>query len=346
MSHRILSAVGIVGSAAFLAPTLALAQGPSSEQRTWTAPRTAYDQPDLQGLWTMATYTPLERAKHLAGKEFFTEEETANLQRVLTAEGVDPLGARTAINEVDEEKRDKKLQQTKENIHYDNAIWLATTKPKGLSTRRTSLIVDPPDGRIPPLTAKARKRRAELNATRGFDSHEGRSLTERCIAWRHEGTPMLPPSYNDLLRIVQTPDHVAIFQEMSNHGARIIPLDGRPHLPPSVRLFPGDSRGHWEGDTLVVDTINFTDKTRFAGSGEALHVVERFTRVGADSIRYEFTVEDPESWTRPWSAEIPMMRTEGPMFEYACHEGNYDVANILRVARAQEKEAEATTETK
>ncbi len=284
----------------------------------------------------MATYTPLERPKHLAGKELYTEEEAAVLREVLTADGVDPLGAKAAINEADEEKRNKRLRQTKENIHYDNAVWLTTKKPKGLSSRRTSLIVDPPDGRIPPLTPAAKQRASEVSKKRGFDSHENRPLGERCIAWRHEGAPMMPPAYNDLLRIFQGPGYVAIFQEMSNHGARIIPMDGRPHLPSSIRQYPGDSRGHWEGETLVVDTINFNAKTRFGGSGEGLHVVERFTRVGADSIRYEFTVEDPESWPRPWSAEIPMMRTEGPMFEYACHEGNYDVANILRVARAQD----------
>ena len=151
---------------------------------------------------------------------------------------------------------------------------------------------------------------------------------------------MLPPSYNDLLRIVQTPDHVVILQEMNTNGARIIPLDGREHLPSKIKQYPGDSVGHWESETLVVDTVNFTDKTRFQGSGEGLHVVERFTRSGEDAIRYEFTVEDKEAWKSSWSAEIPMMRTEGPMFEYACHEGNYDIANILRGARAQEREAE------
>ena len=157
---------------------------------------------------------------------------------------------------------------------------------------------------------------------------------------------MLPPSYNDVLQIFQAPGYVAILQEMSNNGVRIIPLDGRPHLPTNIRQFPGDSRGRWEGDTLVVDTTNFTDKTHFRGSSEALHVVERFTRVDADTILYEFTVEDPKSWTKPWSAEIPMMKTEGPLYEYACHEGNYDLSNILRIARALEKKAEAAAKTR
>ena len=347
MSRRLLRSIGI--PAVLLAPLLSTpvpvaGQATSSAAKTWTPPRTADGRPDLQGLWTMATFTPLERPAHLAGKEFFTEEEAAELRQLFTAEGVDPL-ARSAINEEDEEQRRKLLRQSKESIHYDNAIWLGTTRPKGLSSRRTSLIVDPPDGRIPPLTPEAQERAADRAAARGFDSHETRPLAERCIVWRHEGPPMLPPSYNDVLQIFQAPEYVAILQEMNNNGVRIIPLDGRPHLPANIRQFPGDSRGRWEGDTLVVDTTNFTNKTHFRGSSEALHVVERFTRVDADTILYEFTVEDPTSWTKPWSAEIPMMKTEGPLYEYACHEGNYDLSNILSIARTLEKEAEAAAKT-
>ncbi len=348
MSHRLLRSIGILAlvlAAALLAPVPVVGQATSSEAKTWTAPRTPDGQPDLQGIWTSATFTPLERPAHLAGKEFFTEEEAAELRQLFTAEGVDPL-ARSAINEEDEEQRRKRLRQSKESIHYDNAIWLATTRPKGLSSRRTSLIVDPPDGRIPPLTPEAQKREADRTAARSFDSHETRPLAERCIVWRHEGSPMLPPAYNDILQIFQAPGYVAVLQEMSNNGVRIIPLDGRPHLPPNIRQFPGDSRGRWEGDTLVVDTTNFTDKTHFRGSSEALHVVERFTRADADTILYEFTVEDPTSWTQPWSAEFPLMKTAGPLYEYACHEGNYDLPNILRVARNLEKAAEAAAKTR
>ena len=345
MNRRLLRSIGIpavVLAAVLPAPAPVVGQATSSEAKTWSAPRAPDGRPDLQGLWTMATFTPLERPAYLAGKEFFTEEETAELRRVFTAKGVDPL-ARSAINQEDEEKRHKLLRQSKESIHYDNAVWLGTKRPKGLSSRRTSLIVDPPDGRIPSLTPKAKKRAADRAAARGFDSHENRPLAERCIVWRHEGPPMLPPPYNDVLQIFQAPGYVAILQEMNNNGVRIIPLNGRPHLPANIRQFPGDSRGRWEGDTLVVDTTNFTDKTHFRGSSEALHVIERFTRVDADTILYEFTVEDPTSWTRPWSAEIPMMKTEGPLYEYACHEGNYDLANILGIARALEKEEGAKT---
>ena len=342
MTNRFLVAMLTVIAVAWLVPLPTAGQAPTAAADTWTPPRTPDGQPDLQGVWTMATFTPLERPANLAGKQFFTEEEVAELTELLTAHGVDPL-ARTALAAEDDEQRRRRIRQSEENIHYDNAIWLTESRPKGLSTRRTSLIVDPPDGRIPPLTPDAQKREAKRAETssflvenipsQSFDSHETRTLQERCLVWRHEGPPMLPPSYNDRLQIFQAPGYVVIFQEMSNNSVRIVPLDGRPHLAPNIRQWPGDSRGRWEGDTLVVDTTNFTHKTHFGGSGEALHVVERFTRVDADTIRYEFTVDDPTSWTRPWSAEIPMWKAEGRLYEYACHEGNHDLANILGIAR-------------
>jgi hypothetical protein len=152
---------------------------------------------------------------------------------------------------------------------------------------------------------------------------------------------MLPPAYNDIHQILQTPDHVVIFTELNNSLPRIIPLDGRPALPDGIQLIPGDSRGRWEGDTLVVESANFTDKTRFRGSSAALHVTERFTRVDAETIRYEFTVDDPTTWAQPWSAEIPMVATEGPMYEYACHEGNYDIRHILEIYRNLERQEAA-----
>ena len=268
---------------------------------------------------------------------------------MVTAAGVDPLRARGVLAAETDAERRELTRQTHENIHYDNAVWLTEEQPKGLSSRRTSLIVDPPDGRVPPLTPDAQQRENERKqasrhllynvSPQSFDSYETRTLQERCLVWRHEGPPMLPPSYNDMLQIFQTPEYVAILQEMSNNDVRIIPLDGRPHLPPSIRQWPGDSRGRWEGDTLVVDTMNFNEKTHYQGSTEALHVVERFTRADAETVRYEFTVEDATSWTRPWSAEFPLMLREGPLFEYACHEGNHDLANILEIARNIEKAA-------
>ena len=203
--------------------------------------------------------------------------------------------------------------------------------------------MNPPNGRIPALTPEAEQREAERrNASRwlvynispqSLDSYETRTLQERCIVWRHEGPPMLPASYNDLLQIFQTEDYVVIFQEMSNNDPRIIPLDGRPNLSSTIRQWSGDSRGHWAGETLVVETGNFNDKIHLNGSTEALHVVERFTRVDDVTIRYVFTVKDPTAWATSWTAEFPLMRREGPLYEYACHEGNYDIRHILEVAR-------------
>lgn len=323
-------------------------QGPATPTKTWTAPRTADGHPNLQGIWTMATFTPLERPANLVGKEFFTEAEAAALNQELTAEGVDPL-ARTALAASTDEQRRERLRQSKENIHYDNAIWLAEKRPKGLTTLRTSLIVDPRDGRIPPLTPEAQKRESERSKTNAYliesypnqpaDSHETRTLAERCLAWRHEGPPMLPPAYLDRLRILQSRDYVVIFPEVRTHQVRLIPLDNRPHIPQRVRQWAGDSRGRWEGETLIVETTNFTDKTHFQGSTHALRVVERFTRVDAETIRYQFTVDDPSSWTRPWTAEVPMKTADGPIYEYACHEGNYDLPNILSIARNLEAAA-------
>ena len=353
MSHAGLTALVTVIAIGSLA--LVPASGQSQAQRAadtappWTLPRTPDGRPDLQGYWTTQTFTPLERPEYLAGKEFFTEEETAALQQQFTAEGVDPV-ARDAINLEDAEAREKRLYQTNRDatyVHYDNEIWLRTVVPKGLSSRRTSLITDPPDGRIPPLTPKAAARVAAAAEARqhpsAFDSYETRPLSERCIAWQHEGPPILPPFYNDIHQIFQTPDHVVVFTELANNPPRIIPLDGRPHISDKIRQFPGDSRGWWEGDTLVVDTTNFVERRSFRGSTGFRHVVERFTRVDANTIRYEFTIDDPTTWTSPWSAEIPMVKTEGPLFEYACHEGNHDIRHILEIHRNLEKQAAADT---
>ena len=326
----------------------------TDDASAWTMPRLPDGQPDLQGFWTTQTFTPLERPRHLGDKAFYSEEEWASLQAQLTAEGVDPL-AGNVINIEDPEEREQRLYQDNRDpsyVHYDNELWLRTPVPKGLSTLRTSLITDPPNGRIPATVPEAEARaQARAEARRGVDpftGHETRPLSERCIVWPHNGPPMLPPAYNDIHQILQTPDHIVIFTELNNSLPRIIPLDGRPALPETIQLIPGDSRGRWEGDTLVIESANFTDKTRFRGSSAALRVTERFTRTGADSIRYEFTVDDPTTWARPWSAEIPMVTTEGPMYEYACHEGNHDIRHILEIYRnlerqaaAAEKEAEA-----
>jgi hypothetical protein len=331
---RMLLVVGMVVTIVSLG-----AQGRPPQADKWTTPRTPDGHPDLQGIWTTQTYTPLERPARYAGREFLTDEEATELTRLLTQDGVDPLAV-GVFAASDEQRRNRVLQS--DPTHYDNALWLATANPKALSSRRTSLIVDPADGKLPALIPEARQRAAASRAAAGFDSYENRPLQERCIIWTHEGPPMMPPPYNDVMQIIQTPDHVVLFRELAT-APRLIPTNGGPHLSESVRQWAGDSRGRWEGDTLVVDTTNFNDKTAFQGSSAALHVIERFTRVSADRILYQFTVDDPHTWTRPWSAEVPMMQTEGPLYEYACHEGNYGLANTLSGARFLDKEAAEKT---
>lgn len=302
-------------------PALAAAKaGPSA--KAWTVPHTPDGQPDLQGVYTNATVTPLERPKELGAKEFFTREEAAAWEKkALEVKEVAGPG-------------------TYADVHYDmSQFGLTRNQSKFAASIRTSLIVGP-EGRVPALLPEAQKRnaaRAALNKGHEFDGPENRGLAERCILWGNEGPPMMPVGYNSNLQIVQSPGYVAIMQEMI-HDVRMIPTDNSPHLPSNVRLLFGDSRGHWEGNTLVVDTTNFTNRTAFRGSGENLHVVERFTRTDDDTILYQFTVDDPSTWATAWSGELPMTKTQGPIFEYACTEGNYGMRNNLSGARAEEKQ--------
>lgn len=322
--HRF-AVLAAVFSAALLP---AAAQTKSASPKKWTVPRTPDGHPDLQGTWTNVTITPLERPADLAGKAFFTAAEAAQYEKEVVARN--NTDRRNLPPEVDV------------GLAYNNAWYDRGTKVIG--TRRTSLIVDPPDGRVPALTPQAAQRlEASRAATRQHpaDGPEDRSLAERCIVWPTAGPPMMPSFYNNNYQIVQSPGYVAIMVEMI-HDVRMIPTDGGPHLPKTVRQWMGDPRGHWEGDTLVVDTTNFTDKTNFHGSDENLHLVERFTRVDTDTILYEFTVDDPTAFTKPFTVQIPMTRAEGPVFEYACHEGNYAMADMLRGARADEKKAAET----
>ena len=287
------------------------------------APRLPDKKPDLQGIWSNATITPLERPQDLAGKAFFTAEEAAAYEKqVRTRNDGDRRDANPAADLA---------------VGYNDFWWDRGTKV--VSTLRTSLITDPADGRIPPLTPEAQKRaaaRAEARRLHPADGPEDLSLADRCIA--RPGPPMLPAGYNNNHQIVQTPEYVMIYSEMM-HDARIIPLSGGPHLPPTVRQLFGVSRGRWEGDTLVVETTNFTNKTNFRGAGENMRLIERFKRVDQDTLLYQFTIDDPESFQKPWSGEIPMRKTSGPIIEYACHEGNYSLVNTLTLARAAEKTA-------
>jgi len=296
--------------------------------------RTLDGQPDLQGLWSFATITPLERPAELAAKEFFTETEAAAYEAdILKRNNMD--------------RRDGSAEADVGRA-YNDFWWDRGTKV--VKTRRTSLVIDPPDGRIPSLTAGARARqedRAARNRGHEFDGPENRPLPERCLVLQGSGPPMLPTAYNNNTRIVQAPGYVMILVEMG-HEVRVIPLDDRPHLPQGVRQWKGDSRGHWEGDTLVVETTNFTDKTAFRGASENMRLIERFRRLDADTLLYQFTVDDPAAFTKPWTVEIPVTRTPGPLFEYACHEGNYGMMGALAGARKEDKRAakEAQKETK
>ncbi|HYL34574.1 MAG TPA: hypothetical protein VEV17_01530 [Bryobacteraceae bacterium] len=311
-----LASVLVVG---LLAGTAA-GQSSGSAAKPWTPARTSFGQPDLQGLWNNVTITPLERPRDLAGKQFFTEEEAAAYEkRMVEGRDSNPNAAESVADPV---------------VWWERGVHI-------VSTRRTSLIVDPPDGRIPPLTPEAQKRMQEARAQTRLhpaDGPEDRSLQERCLLSTSTGPPTLPAPYNNNIQIVQTPGYVMLVIEMI-HEVRVIPLDGRPHLPVDVRLWMGDPRGHWEGDTLVVDSTNFTAKTHFRGSDENLHLVERFTRVAPDTVLYQFTVDDPTAFTRPWTGELPLHASEGPMYEFACHEGNVAMDHMLINARKAEKAA-------
>ena len=288
-------------------------------------PRTPWGHPDLQGIWDFRTITPLERSEELGDRAFLTEEEAAEIELEAVSR-VERLAEPSVL-------RTEPLPAGGSVGSY-NDFWF----DRGVNvveSRRTSLIVDPPNGRIPALTPEGQRRVSERAAARARPAitWEDRSLFERCVT---RGLPRLPGGYNQNLQILQTPEHVVILYEMMRE-ARIIPLDGRPHLPASVRLWHGDSRARWEGDTLVVETTNISPKADFRGSAGGLRLVERFIRTGAGTIEHQVTIEDPTAFVRPWTASIPLRRTEAPMFEYACHEGNYGMEGIMAGARADER---------
>jgi hypothetical protein len=299
---------------------------PIAPVKSYTPPKTADGQPDLSGVWTNNTVTPLERPKGLGAKEFYTQEELVAVQK--------KEQQRLATNEEDGRPTEA---GTAADVHYDFSQFGLDRAQSQLSWNlRTSLIVGP-EGRIPPMTPEARQRRAAAAAKQKgheLDGPENRPLGARCLARANVGPPLLPTAYNSNLQIVQGAGYVAIEAE-EIHDVRIIPLDGRPHLPNNIRQWYGDSRGHWEGNTLVVDTTNFTDQNPFEGA-QNLHVTERITRVDAETILYQFTVEDPGMWTQPWSGELPISKISGHLYEYACHEANYGLMNTLRGARVAE----------
>ena len=337
MSNRRFAALVAAAAIVLAAPVEATGQAAVPTSDGWTAPRTADGQPDLQGVWASDSATPLERPEELADKAFLTDEELATLQAraaVLFNGETDAAFGDSVFRAVLADATDFSSRDTQTGNY--NQFWLIDR----WFDNRTSLIVDPADGRIPLLTpegqarrqARAEARRARNEPPSGPEDLGGM----RCLGG---GVPMTGRGYNSNYQIVQTPGHVAILMEMM-HDTRIIPLDGRPHLPTTIRRALGDSRGHWEGDTLVVETTNLKAGGR-NGSSSNLQLVERFTRVDRDTLQYEYTMNDPTTWTRPWTARVFMRPAPGTgvIYEFACHEGNYAIPNTLRGARAQEKAA-------
>ena len=339
MRHRNLAVLCAAAAVVALAPALAAGQA--------EVPRTSWGAPDIGGVWDFRSITPMERPEDLADQEFLTAEEAARLEQETLArnqELLDRPAQRTTVTEsVDSGENGAP--------GFYNNFWLdrGTTT---VGTRRTSLIVDPPDGRMPPFTPEAAASQAALRAAReGVVTHAptpggwvedlgANGLQLRCITGFNAGPPMTPGGYNNNVQIFQTEDFIALLNEM-NHNVRFVPLDGREHV--DLPQWTGDSRGRWEGDTLVVETVSFLRETSFSsGRTDAnLHLTERFTRVEPGVLMYEATIDDPTVWTRPWTYQVPMTFNDQPLYEYACHEGNYGLENILAGARAEEAEAMA-----
>jgi hypothetical protein len=368
MRDRVGIRLGVVLAAAAALSWTAVplaAQSSSGAPNVKSLPRTADGHPDLQGIYDVATMTPLERPAGLGNRLVLTKEEAAALERYEVERQIKndaPLkGDREAPPVGGETTTPKSFLEVLERFGggavggYNN-FWLAggTDIITVNGERRSSIVVDPPDGKVPPTKPEAQKRNAALlaaaaspDAAEGagtgpagaYDDPERRPLAERCLLGfgSTSGPPTLPNYfYNNLKQIVQTPATIMILNEMV-HDARIIRMNAA-HLPPGIRHWMGDSVGHWEGGTLVVDTTNFTGKTQFRGSTENLHVIERFTRVDPQTLLYRFTVEDPETWERPWTGEYPWLASGERLYEYACHEANYALEDVLRGARSKEAE--------
>ena len=335
MTHRsllvsaavVLGAAGVMSTAPLAGQSQPAAQAPGGEGRSWTPPRTAWGDPDLTGIYSNSDESgiPFERPARFEGRrlEDVTPKELEQLR-------VERRNA-TAANSVAED-RPVDREVFWENLNAENS--------------RAWLVIDPPDGKIPPTTPQAQQRaaaRAEARKKSGrgpADSAADRSLYDRCISRGLPGS-MMPAIYGSSYEIVQGPDHVAILYEMV-HETRVIPLDGRPHAPASMRSYLGDPVGHWEGATLIVETTNFTDKTPYRGSSEHLKMTERFTPVGPGLVEWSVTFDDPHTWTRPWTFAMNLTKVDDSqqLFEYACHEGNYGLRNILAAARAEEQAAQ------
>jgi hypothetical protein len=348
MTLRLPAAIAAVLAVAML-PMSARAQTPSAKPSSPAVPRTPDGKPDLQGFWDFRTLTPLERPAGQADKAFLTEQEANNFQQ----QNADRRSRANAASEPRAAARAPGGGAAAVGAYND--FWIDSGSTV-VGDRRTSLIVDPPDGRVPAAKPGAPRQAGSLMEDLAAvppirmlatgaraDGPESRGLSERCLVGFNSGPPMVPSGYNNHIQLVQTPQYVAILNEM-NHDVRIVSLDGRAPLPATMRQWAGVSRGQWDGDTLVVKTTNFTDKTpsfsptvaTAVGTGATLTLTERFTRVNGTTMHYEFTVDDPATFTRPFTALVPMQKSDEPVFEYACHEGNSGLMNILRGARAEE----------
>lgn len=332
--HWIISLMTAVVVAILAGETPLFSQAASgSPPRPYTPPRTPDGQPDLQGVWANNNATPLERPKILEGRQFLTEQEVIALKKrageLFAGDGDAAFGDAIFEAVLSEAKKYKPTTFDTKTGNY-NAFWLVERD----FDNRTSLITDPPDGRMPPMTAEGQKRLAAQAAgfrESGTTDPESRGLSERCITF---GVPDLLAGYNSYFEIIQSPGYVVFLSEKI-HDARIIPLDGRPHAPDGVTQWTGDSRGRWQGNTLVVETKNL--KSSFRAASDRLRLTERFTRVGPNTINYEITFDDPATWTRPWTLMVPLKHTDDRVYEYACHEGNSGLEYILKGAREEEK---------
>jgi len=340
MSHRFLVRLSVVAAlfvgVTLFAPVLVIAQ---TELDTWTPPRTSWGSPDLQGVWDFRTITPMERPTGFEDKDVLSDQEVAEFEAASEAQ-------RAALD----------VETPFDTVGNYNQFWFDAGTAV-VDTRRTSLVVDPTDGRIPALTPDAERRRAAgTEEGRGLRRHTPTpggfvedlgpgGVQVRCIVGFNSGPPMTPGGYNQNMQLFQTEDYVVILNEMI-HDARIVPLDGRQHLSEGLRQWAGSSRGHWEGDTLVVETTNFLRETAFQSglTGQRLTLVERFRAVSPQVLSYEVTVDDSTVWTAPWTYQIPMLRNGEPLYEYACHEGNYGLYNILAGARANPESNVLTAE--
>jgi hypothetical protein len=334
-------AAALVG-ASLLSPGDSAAQTAAAAAPPWQVPRTPDGQPDFQGVWSNNSATPLERPKELEGRDRLTQAEVDAMKRK-AAELFDGTGDaafgdevfRTVLASLDASStgpHEKGAKDFDADTGDYSSVWVAARDWDD----RTSLITDPPDGKMPALTPQAKARAAAVGAAlaRPATGPEDRSLSERCITY---GLPQLLAGYQAYYRIVQSPDSIVIATEMI-HDARVVPLDGRAHLPSSIRQWLGDPRGHWEGDTLVIDSTNFKPRS-FQNASEHLHLIERLSRVGPDMLEYAVTVDDPDTWVRPWTLMIRLRRSTDEIFEYACHEGNAGMVGILGAARAEQAAA-------